>query len=181
MGNLALGPFLAAAALLVLAGLPKLGDPSSLVLALRSVGLPSPPGLGRLLAAAEVVVGGGALLAPGRVSGALVAAAYLVFTAFVALALSRGGVLASCGCFGRPDTPPTRSHLAVTAMLAASGVAMAWAPPDSVWSTAVRQPVTFATLIGFAALVAALAYLALAVLPTVTPVAVRSASAPRRG
>jgi hypothetical protein len=181
MGNLALGPFLAAAALLVLAGLPKVADPSSLVLALRSVGLPARPVLGRLLAAGEIAVGCVALVAPGRVSGVLVAAAYLVFTAFVGLALSRGGVLASCGCFGRPDTPPTRSHLAVTAGLAAAGGAMAWAPPQSVWSTAAQQPATFATLVGFAALVAGLAYLALAVLPTVTPAAVRSASAPRRG
>ena len=181
MGNLALGPFLAAAALLVLAGLPKLGDPSSLVLALRSVGLPARPVIGRLLAAAEMAVGGLALVAPGRLSGVLVAAAYLAFTGFVALALTRGGLLASCGCFGRPDTPPTRSHLAVTAVLAASGVAMAWAPPASGWSSAMQQPATFATLLGFAALLAALAYLAIAVLPTVTPAAVRSASAPRRG
>lgn len=181
MGNLALGPFLAAAALLVLAGVSKLGDPSSLVLALRSVGLPARPALGRLLAAAEIAVGGVALAAPGRLSGALVATAYLAFTAFVALALTRGGVLASCGCFGRPDTPPTRSHLAVTVVLAASGAAMAWAPPDSAWSTAAQQPATLATLVGFAALLAALAYLALAILPTVTPAAVRSTSAPRRG
>ncbi|HEX3005234.1 MAG TPA: MauE/DoxX family redox-associated membrane protein [Angustibacter sp.] len=180
MGNLALGPFLAAAALLVLAGVPKLADPSSLVLALRSVRLPARPVLGRLLAAGEIAVGALALVAPGRLSGVLVAASYLAFTAFVALALARGGVLASCGCFGRPDTPPTRTHLAVTVVLAASGVALAWAPPDP-WSAAVREPVTFATLVGFAALVAALAYLALAVLPTVTPAAVRSASAPRRG
>ncbi|MGN6301844.1 MAG: MauE/DoxX family redox-associated membrane protein [Angustibacter sp.] len=181
MGNLALGPFLAAAALLVLAGLPKLADPSSLVLALRSVGLPARPVLGRLLAAGEVAVGVLALVAPGRVSGLLVAVAYLAFTAFVAVALTRGGVLASCGCFGRPDTPPTRSHLVVTAVLAASGVAVAWAPPDPVWSAAAQRPATLVTLVGFAALIAALAYLAIAVLPTVSPAAVRSASAPRRG
>lgn len=181
MGNLALGPFLAAAALLVLAGVPKLADPSSLVLALRSVGLAARPAGGRVVAAAEIAVGGLALVAPGRLSGLLVAAAYLAFSAFVAVALSRGGVLASCGCFGRPDTPPTRSHLAVTALLAVSGGAVAWAPPDSLWSAAGEQPVAVATLLGFAALIAALAYLAIAVLPTVTPAAVRSASAPRRG
>ncbi len=140
MGNLALGPFLAAAALLVLAGLPKLADPASLVLALRSVGLPARPALGRALAAAEIGRRGLALAAPGRLSGALVVVAYLAFTAFVVVALSRGGVLASCGCFGRPDTPPTRSHLVVTAVLAAAGAAVAWAPPASLWSALGDQP-----------------------------------------
>ena len=45
----------------------------------------------------------------------LVAASYAAFTAFVLLARSRGGVLASCGCFGRADTPPTTTHVVVTA------------------------------------------------------------------
>lgn len=185
MGNLALGPFLAAAALLVLAGVPKVVDPSSLVRALRSVGLPSAAPLVRLLAAGEVVVGAAALARPGRLTGVLVLLAYGAFTAFVALALRRGGVLASCGCFGRPDTPPTTSHLLVTALLAASGAVVAWgsavAPSSPWWSQAARQPGVAAALVGLAALVAALAYLVIAVLPTVSPVAVRSASAPRRG
>ncbi|GAB3590151.1 hypothetical protein GCM10027446_04230 [Angustibacter peucedani] len=179
MGNLALGPFLAAAGLLVLAGLPKLRDPLPLVRALRSVALPGGPALVRAAAAAEVVVGTAAVVVPGRVTGALVAAAYLVFSGFVALALARGGVLASCGCFGRADTPPTRSHLLVTALLAASGVALAVAP-SSPWTSAGEQPAQGATLLGYAVLVGALAYLVIAVLPTVTPAAVRSASAPRR-
>ncbi len=179
MRNLALGPFLAASGLLVLAGVPKLRDPLPLVRALRSVGLPGGRRLVQVAAALEVVVGAAALVVPGRVTGALVAAAYLAFTAFVALALRRGGLLGSCGCFGRPDTPPTRSHLLVTALLAASGLALAVAP-SSPWSALPQQLTQVGALVVFALLVGVLSYLVIAVLPTVTPAAVRSASAPRR-
>ena len=76
----------------------------------------------------------GPLVAPGRLSAALVAAAYLVFTAFVARVLTRGGVLGSCGCFGKPDTPATRTHLALTGVAALTALAVAIDPPAGVWS-----------------------------------------------
>ncbi len=180
MGNVALGPFLAAAGLLVLAGLPKLRDPLPLARALRSVGLPGGRGVVRLAAASEIAIGTTALIGPGRITGALVAASYLAFSAFVALAASRGGTLASCGCFGRPDTPPTRSHLVVTALLSASGIAVA-VVPSSPWTVAPAQPAQVAALLALALLLGALAYLVIAVLPTVTPAAVRSASGHRGG
>ena len=185
--DLAFGPYLAAAALLVLAGLPKLRDPSSLVRALRSVLPARTPsrglagGFGRALALGEVVLGTWALVAPSRLTGGLLALAYAAFSGFVALALRRGGVLASCGCFGRTDTPPTRTHLVVTALLALSGLLVALAPPGSAWSRIADHPATGAAAVGFAALVGVLAYLAIAVLPSVTPAAVRSATAPKRG
>ena len=80
MWDLAAGPFLAAAGLLVVAGVPKLLDPLPLVRALRAAGMPAGRHLVRAFAAAEVAVGGWALVAPGRLAAALVAAAYLVFT-----------------------------------------------------------------------------------------------------
>ena len=100
-----------------------------------------------------------------------VAAAYLLFSAFVALARHRGGVLGSCGCFGRPDTPATGAHLVLTAALAATAAAVALSPPATGWSGQARAPT--ALLLGFAGLLAALAYLVLAVLPTTTAAAVR--------
>jgi hypothetical protein len=177
MWSVAGGPFLAASALLVLAGVPKLKDPMPLVRALRSVRLPASRGLVRALAVVEVVLGVSAVVHPGRLTGAGVTASYLVFTAFVALTLRRGGVLGSCGCFGRPDTPPTVVHLVVTAAFAAGAGALVLAPPAApVWAPVTPQ---LAALTAFAALVGWLAYLVLAVLPTTTPAAVRSATTGR--
>ncbi|WP_426563060.1 MauE/DoxX family redox-associated membrane protein [Angustibacter sp. McL0619] len=185
MGSAAICPFLAAAGLLVLAGLPKLKDPLPLVRALRSVELTAPIArrpVVRLLAAGEVLLGVAAVVRPGRVTGVLVAVGYLAFSAFVLLVLRRGGVLASCGCFGRPDTPATPAHLLTTLLLAASGLLVAASPPDPApWTVLTDQPVLALVGAAFAVLVAALSYLVIAVLPTLTPAAVRSASAPQRG
>ena len=104
------GPYLASALLLVVAGAAKVRDPLPLVRALRSARLPAPVSGVRLLAAAEAVLGTTALLLGGRLTAALVAASYAAFTGFVLLVRRRGGVLASCGCFGRADTPPTTGH-----------------------------------------------------------------------
>jgi hypothetical protein len=63
-----------------------------------------------------------------------------------------------------------------------SAAAVAVAPPPSdLWTVAVHEPLLLATVVGFALLLAWLSYLVIAVLPTITPAAVRSASAPQRG
>ena len=170
MGDLLAGPYLAACALLVAAGLPKLRDPLPLVRAIRSVGLPAGRQRIRLLAAAEVVLGVAGFVRPGPVTAGLVTLAYLVFSGFVALALSRGGVLDSCGCFGKPDTPPTKAHLLVTAVLAAASAWTAVAAHGQSVVTGTAYPLV---ILGYAALVAFLAWLVMAVLPTTTPAAVR--------
>ncbi len=171
MWELAAGPFLAAAGLLVVAGLPKLRDPLPLVRALRGAGIPAGRTLVRVFAVAEVVVGTWAVLAPGRLSAALVGVAYLVFTAFVSRVLARGGVLGSCGCFGKADTPATRAHLALTGVAALVGLGVAAAPPAAAW-TAVSGPVLTTTALGV--VLGFLAWQVMAVLPTVSPAAVRS-------
>ena len=122
------GPYLASALLLVVAGVAKVRDPLPLVRALRSARLPAPVAAVRLLALGEAAVGLAAVLVGGRLAALLVAASYAAFTAFVLLARARGGVLASCGCFGRADTPPTTTHVAVTAVLAVVAGATAAAP-----------------------------------------------------
>jgi hypothetical protein len=176
------GPYLAAAGLLVLAGVPKVADPAPLVRALRSAGFTVPPAPGALLvrgfAVAEVGVGTWALVAPGRVAAALVAVAYLVFTAFVGLVLARGGVLGSCGCFGKPDTPPSRTHLALTAVAALVAAAVAVDPPADPWGASGGTP-ALVTTVGLAAVIGFLAWMAMAVLPTTTATAVRSANRTR--
>ena len=181
MWQIMAGPYLAAAALLVVAGVPKVVDPMPLVRALRSTGLPSGRPLVRALASGEVLVGAAALAVPGRGTAALVCLAYLAFTGFVGLALARGGVLESCGCFGKADTPPTRAHLAVTALLALAAGALAVAPPGApVWTAdTLTRPAT-TVLIGFAALLAVLARAVMALLPLATPAAARSAATTTR-
>jgi uncharacterized protein YjeT (DUF2065 family) len=171
-------PTLAAAILLVLAGAPKLARPHDTRRALRSVGLPVPAIAIRLGGLAEVGVGIVAVIEGGWAVDALVAASYLAFTGFVILALRTGGVLASCGCLGRPDTPPTLSHVLVTAAFAvASGVAATLGPTGVLtWASSSTSTATQVAVLGVAGLVTWLAWLSLAELPRLRAI-VRSALA----
>ena len=116
-----------AAAVLAYAGGAKLLDPTMAVGAMRAMGLPSAPWLVRLGAAAELALGVAAVVVGGAALWALVAASYVAFAAFVAVALASGRPLGSCGCFGREDTPPTVVHLAgnLAAALVAAAQAVA--------------------------------------------------------
>jgi hypothetical protein len=84
----------------------------------------------RVVALAEAALGAVALLFPRPLTAALVAASYALFVCVVAYALHRGGALATCGCFGRPDTPATRVHVAVNVVLFAAAALVALRPPD---------------------------------------------------
>jgi hypothetical protein len=148
---MATGLFLAAAALLVIAGAQKVADPLPLVRALRSTGLKVPASAVRVVAAGEVAVGIGSVVTG---NGIAVALSYLAFTAFVVVAKVKGGVLASCGCFGKADTPPTWLHAGITLGLAVA-------------STPGRSAGIDLALLASAAAVAATGYLVMAVLPLV--------------
>lgn len=161
------GPFLAAALLLVVAGGAKLADPLPLVRALRSARLPAPVLLVRAAAAAEVGLGLAALLTGSRATAAGVALSYAGFTGFVLLARARGGVLASCGCFGREDTPPTTAHVVVTGALAVGAGAVAVRPLGPLADLLPASPGAGLPLLLATAALAATAYLVLAVLPLV--------------
>jgi hypothetical protein len=150
------GPFYAASALLAVAGAQKVVDPSPLVRAAKSVGLRVPREAIRLLAVGEVALGLAALAMGTRATAVAVALSYAAFTGFVLLARARGGVLASCGCFGRSDLPPTRAHAVVTAGF--SLAALTGAPGALALDVA---------LLTSAGAVAVCAYLVLAVLPLV--------------
>jgi hypothetical protein len=160
------GPLLAAAVLLVIAAVPKVRYPDDAVRALRSTGLPGTKRIVRALGAAEAGVGAYALLAGNRVSAVLVALSYLGFSGFVLLARTRSGVVSSCGCFGQPDTPPTRAHVLVTLLLAGGALGALFAPVGPV-SGLFHEPVQAVALVMLTAVCIGLAYLALAVLPTV--------------
>ena len=159
------GPYLAAAVLLVAAGGAKLLDPLPLVRALRSVGLPAPAFLVRVGAGVELALGLVAAVTGHGAAAIGVALSYAAFTAFVLVALTRGGVLASCGCFGKADTPPTATHAVVTGAFAAVAAAVAVQPYGSLPDLLASSPWSGVPLLLATAAVAATAYLVLALLP----------------
>jgi hypothetical protein len=122
------GTYLLAAGglLLLAAGAAKVAEPRRTVGALRALGWPSSPVLVRMAAAAEALLGAAALVVGGPVVGVLVAASYLGFAMFTAVALRSGKPIGSCGCFGEADTPPQPLHVAVNLVLAAGGLATAF-------------------------------------------------------
>lgn len=124
----------AAAILLVIAGAGKVVDPTRTAGALKELGWPSSPGLVRLAALAETVLGATALVVDSRVAGLLVAASYLGFTLFVMAALRADTPLATCGCFAQADTPPRPAHVVVTALLAGCAVIPAAPLIDAPWT-----------------------------------------------
>jgi hypothetical protein len=160
-----IGPYLVACVLLVAAGAAKAarpGDTARAVAATVPVPLAVLAPLVRVGAAVEAVVGAAGLLHPSPWTAGLVAASYAGFAVFVTVVLVRGGPLASCGCFGTPDTPATRLHVAVVLLLAASAAIVAATVPAQ-WLTALLAdqpwhgvPLVLAGLLG-----AWLTYLAL--------------------
>ncbi|MHB1775936.1 MAG: MauE/DoxX family redox-associated membrane protein [Acidimicrobiales bacterium] len=143
-----IAPYLAACGLLVAAGLAKALRPADTARALAGLAGPSGllgrrhragrrqravgdgrPASGALRAAvrfgalveAALGLAGLVVLVPGVAAG--VAASYAGFCVFVLYARRRGGVLATCGCFGSLDTPPTGLHAALDAGVA---LAAAW-------------------------------------------------------
>jgi len=123
------GPALVAAALLAMAGAQKLVDPTMTIGALRALGLPSSARLVRAGSAAELALGLAAIVAGGTALWWGVALSYVLFAAFVTAALRRGTMIGSCGCFGREETPPHWSHVALNMALAALAAATAVRTP----------------------------------------------------
>jgi hypothetical protein len=117
----------------------------------------------RVGAVAEAGIGGVALAHPGRGIAIAVALSYAGFTVFVARALRTDSPLASCGCFGKIDTPPTPGHVAVTAALAAATAVVALGSPAQL-----ALP-----LLVVSGVLAYVTYLALAVLPLISRRALR--------
>ena len=119
------GWFFLVAALLVASGARKLSDPAPTAGALRAARLPSSNLAVVALAIAEIGAGGAAVLAGSSVAAFAVAAVYLAFAVFVLFALRLKTPLASCGCFGRADTPPTWIHLNFNLVAAAGALTLA--------------------------------------------------------
>ncbi len=129
-----IGLYLVASGLLCVAGAAKARRPDDTARALASL-LPGPPPLRvmrwlvRTGALVEAALGAVAIAVPRPATAALVALSYVCFFGVVAVARRRGGALATCGCFGRPDTPPTAVHLVVDVVLAAAAAIVAVGAP----------------------------------------------------
>lgn len=159
-------PYLAACLLLLVAGIAKALDPADTARALSSlVPLRRAEAAVRALAAGEALLGAAGLAWPAAVTALIVAVSYAGFSGFVLFARRRGGPLATCGCFGEPDTPATGLHAGLTAGLAAAAAAVALARPHAspIWQvlSAGRRPLEAVATGLVAAAVAWLAYLAM--------------------
>ena len=163
----AAGPFAVAAALLVAGGLLKTARPDDTATALRESGLPVPAVLVRVGGLAEAALGVAALVTGNRVTAVLLAASYLAFAGFVAVALRRHTPLATCGCFGKEDSPPTRLHVVLTASAAAAGVAVAVQPGVGLATIVQHQPLAGVPFLLLLLCGVAFAYLALTQVPRV--------------
>jgi hypothetical protein len=129
----ALGLYFVACVLLAGAGGAKAIRPDDTARALAPLGRGSSLRARRVVvrgvAAAEGVLGLVGLAYPDRWVAAAVALSYGLFVVLIAIAWRSGGVLATCGCFGEPDTPPTPVHAAINLVLVGAAIAVSWAGP----------------------------------------------------
>ena len=165
--NAALGPYAIAAGLLALAGAMKAWRPADTATALHGGGVRAPTWVVRAGGFAEVVVGSLALVTASAVVAVVVAVSYLAFAVFVAVALVRHLPIASCGCLGKADSPPSLVHIGIDAAAALAALAIAVDPglaPLDLLHQGVGDSVAYAVLvvIGIAA-----AGLAVTLLPRV--------------
>ena len=124
------GPFLAACAVLAIAGVAKVLHPMPAQVAARAAGLRVPRMGVVVFGLIEVVVATtGAVL--GGPSALGVAAAYLFLT-FVAVRLLRRSPATPCACLGSSSAVVTRTHVVVDVV--ATGVAFGAAAGGSPWA-----------------------------------------------
>jgi hypothetical protein len=148
--------------LLVAAGFLEFRRPTATVDALDRLGLSVPPSVvkgfalvGGFVGVLALGAGGGTV---GRIAAALVACAYVGFTLFVAATLVRDDPLASCGCFGRDDTPPGVTHIVLDVAAASAAVAVVAAPGNGFRGVVMDQPVAGIPFLAITALCALFAY-----------------------
>lgn len=152
-------PFLAATAMLGLAGVAKAMRPGYTARALQVAGLSAGRATVRAGALVEVAVSVAALAEPNAITGSLVAASYAGFALFVAVALWKGWPLSTCGCFARRDSTPGVSHLALDVGAAVAAALWAANPPLDVPAALSRQPWDGWPLLFVSAVVAVAAFI----------------------
>jgi hypothetical protein len=164
IGQVILPAFLAAAALLILAGVAKLAAPTAASQFLRAYAVPNPRLVVRIGASVELLVGVAAFLQP-RLAGLGIGLLYGLFAILVATQLRRRQT-ESCGCFGRADIAPSYVHLGLNLLcMTTAFVAVAAGPPA--WDTlAGVDPLAAAVVVLASGVVAVMAQTAVVLLPS---------------
>ncbi len=153
------------ATLLLISGGAKLVDPDPTSGALRAAGLPASRWAVAALGLWEIAAGSLALGVGGAIGGSALFVTYAAFAGFIAFALRSGLPIQSCGCFGRTDTPPSMSHVAVNLLAAGSGVWLVISGEGDLLTTLTDQPLGGVPYVGFIAVGVYALYLLLAELP----------------
>ena len=152
-GEVQLPALLAAAAILILAGVAKLQQPAPAIRFAATLAIPMPGMFVRAAALIEILVGAGALFRP-RPAAIAIALLYALFTGLVARQLRRGGGI-PCGCLGAREVAPSRLHLFLNGACVCIACLAALAPPPAFATFAAARPLT-AVLVAFTAVAVAL-------------------------
>ncbi len=159
------GPFFAISLIIVLSGALKIVAPSVAEGALSNLGLPVTPGLVRLIGVAEMGLGVAAIIEAGWELAIAVAFAYFCFAAVAETLRRKNDQVASCGCFGSADTPPSLIHTGANiASLFVAVLAIVW-PVDDIESVLTDQPLGGLVFVAFVGLVTYLVFLVFTALP----------------
>ena len=151
----------AAALLLIVAGLAKILRPAPTAELLASFGLPEVTAAVVVIGVVESAVGVLALAVGGPLLAAATGTLYAGFIAVVGRSLATGA--GSCGCFGRIDTPPSWIHVIGNAVFAVvSFVAAAGRTPTQAMA---EQPANGAGFVLAAGVAAGLALAAFTAVP----------------
>jgi len=166
--TIASGPFAIATVLLAVGGFGKAVRPGDTARALDGVFTRHVPSwLVRVGGALECALGVVALVTADRWTAALVAVSYLGFAAFVTVALLRQAPIATCGCFGREESPPSLLHVGIDLGAALAATVVALDPGAGIVDVVGEQPLAGVPYLLLVATGVLCAYLALTLLPRV--------------
>lgn len=145
------------AALLVATGWAKVLRPADTAAAVRQLGWPVPTSLVRALAFGEMSIGVWVMVTMSPWALATQALLYGMFGVWTMWALRSDTPLATCGCLGRDDTPPSAGHVAVNLLgvsvsAAAIGTGAAWVSAGALGDVAVTLVIVVGTWMAWSVL-----------------------------